>query len=106
MAVAGGAQRPEKLRAHHRRLGEAAIGTYTQGDLYFPDTREFAPPEIQERLDAYVEQMTAAGQDQYINGFAVAPSSALFELAAILGTSLKDDGEERAEGSELVELNT
>jgi branched-chain amino acid transport system substrate-binding protein len=67
-------------------LGEAAIGTYTQGDLYFPDTREFAPPEIQERLDEYVEAMTAAGQEQYINGFAVAPYSALFELAAILGT--------------------
>ena len=27
-------------------------------------------------------------------------------LAAILGTSLKDDGEERAEGSELLDLNT
>jgi branched-chain amino acid transport system substrate-binding protein len=67
-------------------LGEASIGTYTQGDLYFPDTREFAPPEIQERLDAYVEQMTTAGHEQYINGFAVAPYSAWFELAAILET--------------------
>ena len=27
-------------------------------------------------------------------------------MAAVLGTSLKDDGEERAEGSELVDLNT
>ena len=27
-------------------------------------------------------------------------------LAAILGTSLKDDGEARADGSELLDLNT
>jgi hypothetical protein len=27
-------------------------------------------------------------------------------MAAVLGTSLKDDGEARAEGSELVDLNT
>ena len=27
-------------------------------------------------------------------------------MAAVLGTSLKDDGEERAEGSELLDLNT
>ena len=27
-------------------------------------------------------------------------------MAAVLGISLKDDGEERAEGSELLDLNT
>lgn len=67
-------------------LGEAAVGTYAQGDLYFPEVRQFAPPEIQSRLDDYVEQMTAAGYEDQINGFAVAPYSGWFEMREILET--------------------
>lgn len=67
-------------------LGEAAVGAYAQGDLYFPEVRQFAPPEIQARLDDYVDQMTAAGYEDQINGFAVAPYSAWFEMREILET--------------------
>ena len=41
-------------------LGPAAIGTYTQGDQWVPWVAEFAPPEIQERLDEYADHMTAS----------------------------------------------
>jgi branched-chain amino acid transport system substrate-binding protein len=67
-------------------LGEAAVGVLSSGDVYLPETREFAPPEIQERLDEYVEQMTAAGSEDLVNGFAVAPYSSWFEIRTILET--------------------
>ena len=65
-------------------LGEAAVGAYTQSDLYFPDTYDSAPPEIQERLDEYSELMTAAGYGDALNSFAVAAYSAWFEMRPIL----------------------
>ena len=65
-------------------LGPAAIGTYTQSDVYFPSTAAFAPPEIQERLANYVDEMTAAGYADHIEGFAVAPYSAWREIEFIL----------------------
>ncbi len=75
-------------------FGETAAGVYTQGDLYFPDTREYAPADIQERLDVYSEQMTAAGYADQLNSFAVAPYSAWFEMRPILESI---DGEITAE---------
>ena len=65
-------------------LGPAAIGTYTQSDVFFPSTAAQAPPEIQERLATYVEEMTAAGYADHIEGFAVAPYSAWREIEFIL----------------------
>ncbi len=65
-------------------LGELAIGTYTQGDVYFPSVKQFAPPEIADRLTQYEAEMAAAGYDDHIEGFAVAPYSAWRELEFIL----------------------
>jgi branched-chain amino acid transport system substrate-binding protein len=65
-------------------LPDQAVGTYTQSDIYFPDTVADAPPEIQERLAEYGEAMTAAGAEANINGFAAAPYSAWFEIRPIL----------------------
>ena len=67
-------------------LGEAALGTYTQGDQWIPSIQQFAPPEIAERLEAFREDMTAAGYANMIDGFAVAPYSAWRELEFILET--------------------
>ena len=67
-------------------LGPAALGTYTQGDQWVPWVAEFAPPEIQERLAAYAQDMTAAGHEQLIEGFAVAPYGAWREIEFILET--------------------
>jgi len=67
-------------------LGEAAVGVYSSGDVFIPETRAFAPPVIQERLDDYVAQMTAAGNEDQINGFAVAPYSSWWEMSIILKT--------------------
>ena len=67
-------------------LGPAALGTYTQGDQWIPSIQQFAPPEIAERLEAFREHMTAAGYENMIDGFAVAPYSAWRELEFILET--------------------
>ena len=67
-------------------LGPAALGTYTQGDQWNPSIQQFAPPEIAERLEAFREDMTAAGYANMIDGFAVAPYSAWRELEFILET--------------------
>ena len=67
-------------------LGSAAIGTYTQGDQWVPWVAEFAPPEIQERLDEYADHMTAAGHEQLIEGFGIAPYGAWREIEFILET--------------------
>ena len=65
-------------------LGPAAIGTYTQSDVFFPSTAEFAPPEIQAQIAEYVELMTAAGYEDHIEGFAVAPYTAWRAMEIIL----------------------
>ena len=65
-------------------LKDKAVGTYTQGDMFLPSTSQYAPPNIQKNLALYTANMKAAGQDKYLNGFAVAPYSAIFELRAIL----------------------
>ena len=65
-------------------LGAAAIGTYTQSDVYFPSTAASAPPEIQAQIAEYVELMTAAGYEDHIEGFAVAPYSAWRAMEIIL----------------------
>ncbi|MDE0136556.1 MAG: ABC transporter substrate-binding protein [Acidimicrobiaceae bacterium] len=67
-------------------LGPAAIGTYTQGDQWVPWVAEFAPPDIQERLAQYADHMTAAGHEQLIEGFAIAPYGAWREIKFILET--------------------
>jgi hypothetical protein len=65
-------------------LGEAADGVYTQSDIVFFDGYDSTTPEIQEHLDLYVELMTAAGAEELINGFAVAPHAAWMEIRPIL----------------------
>ncbi len=65
-------------------LGAAAIGTYTQSDVFFPSTAEFASPEIQAQIAEYVDLMTAAGYEDHIEGFAVAPYSAWRAMEIIL----------------------
>ncbi|WP_419914087.1 ABC transporter substrate-binding protein [Candidatus Poriferisodalis sp.] len=67
-------------------LGPASAGTYTQGDQWTPWVAEFAPPEIQERLTAYADHMTAAGHEKLIEGFAIAPYGAWREIEFILET--------------------
>ncbi|WP_419863698.1 ABC transporter substrate-binding protein [Candidatus Poriferisodalis sp.] len=67
-------------------LGPAAIGTYTQGDQWVPWVAEFAPPEIQDRLDEYADHMTAAGHEKLIEGFGIAPYGAWREIEFILET--------------------
>ena len=67
-------------------LGPAALGTYTQGDQWVPWVAEFAPPDIQERLAEYAEEMTAAGHERLVEGFAVAPYGAWREIEFILET--------------------
>ena len=70
--------------AYINLLGPAAVGTYTQGDLWIPSIADFAPPEIQERLVAFAEEMTAAGYPSHADGFAIAPYSAWREMEFIL----------------------
>ena len=65
-------------------LGAAAIGTYTQSDVFFPSTAAFAPPGIQAQIAEYVELMTAAGYEDHIEGFAVAPYTAWRAMEIIL----------------------
>lgn len=67
-------------------VGDKAIGTYTTGDVYNVEQGKTAPPKIQKNLAAYGAAMKAAGQEKYINGFAAAPYSAMFELKSILET--------------------
>ena len=67
-------------------LGDAAVGTYTQGDQWVPWVAEFAPPKFQERIAVYREDMTAAGHEQLVEGFAVAPYGAWREIEFILET--------------------
>lgn len=67
-------------------LGDAAAGTYTQGDQWAPWVAEFAPPEFQQRLAAYADEMTAAGHEQMVEGFALAPYGAWREIKFILDT--------------------
>jgi branched-chain amino acid transport system substrate-binding protein len=67
-------------------LGPAALGTYTQSDVFFPSTAEYASPEIQAQIAEYVELMTAAGYEDHIEGFAVAPYSAWRAIEIILET--------------------
>jgi branched-chain amino acid transport system substrate-binding protein len=72
--------------AYIQALGDKAVGTYTQGDVFIPEIAKYAPPEIQARLKTYTDNMTAAGQQKYLNGFAVAPYSSMYELTSILET--------------------
>ena len=65
-------------------LGPAAIGTYTQSDVFFPSTAQFASPEIQAQIAEYVDLMTAAGHENHIEGFAVAPYTAWRAMEIIL----------------------
>ncbi|MFZ4719560.1 MAG: ABC transporter substrate-binding protein [Ilumatobacteraceae bacterium] len=65
-------------------VGDAAVGTYTQGDLYFPSMKSFAPERIAQNLTDYEAAMEAAGQADYIEGFAAAAYGAWMELRAIL----------------------
>ena len=67
-------------------LGDAAVGTYTQGDQWAPWVAEFAPPEFQQRLAAYADEMTAAGHERMVEGFALAPYGAWREIEFILET--------------------
>jgi branched-chain amino acid transport system substrate-binding protein len=72
--------------AYIQVLKDKAVGTYTSGDVFIPEIEKYAPADIQARLKTYTDNMTAAGQQQYLNGFAVAPYSGMFELASLLST--------------------
>lgn len=65
-------------------LGADAIGTFNQSDLYFPNVKQFAPAEIAERLTQYEQLMTDSGNEEFINGFAVAPFSAWMQIRPFL----------------------
>ncbi len=65
-------------------VGDAAVDTYTQGDLYFPSMKSFAPERIATNLTDYEAAMKAAGQSDYTEGFAVAAFGAWMELRTIL----------------------
>ena len=67
-------------------VGDKAIGTYTSGDVYNFEQSKFAPAKIQKNLAVYATAMKAAGQEKYINGFAAAPYSSMFELKSIMET--------------------
>ncbi|WP_428116755.1 ABC transporter substrate-binding protein [Candidatus Poriferisodalis sp.] len=86
-AAASGFDKPifaGSCTAYINLLGPAAVGTYTQGDLWIPSIAEFAPPEIQERLAAFRQEMEAAGYGGHADGFAIAPYSAWREMEFIL----------------------
>ena len=65
-------------------LGAAAVGTYTQSDVFFPSTASQAPSDVQAQIAEYVEAMTAAGYEDHIEGFAVAPYSSWRAIELIL----------------------
>jgi branched-chain amino acid transport system substrate-binding protein len=67
-------------------LGEKSVGTLNLIDSYFPDVAAAAPANIQANLKAYEEAMKAAGQDQYINGFATLSFSFMQDLKTLLET--------------------
>ena len=67
-------------------LGQGAVGTYTQSDLFWPSTASQAPAEVQAQIAEYVEAMTAAGHEAHIESFAVFPYSAWRAMDLILET--------------------
>jgi branched-chain amino acid transport system substrate-binding protein len=67
-------------------LGDKAVGTLNLIDTYFPDMIASAPPNIQANLKTYEDAMKAAGQDQYINGFATLSFSFMQDLKTLLET--------------------
>lgn len=77
---------PGSCSAYIEELADAAVGTYVFQPVYSLDTREEAPPEIQENLDIYEAAMTEAGHEDLLGSFANVPFSGIMELAAILET--------------------
>ncbi len=67
-------------------LGAASVGTYTQAPFWVPWIADFAPPEIQQRLAEYAEDMTAAGHENLVESFAPAPYAAWREIEFVLET--------------------
>jgi branched-chain amino acid transport system substrate-binding protein len=62
-----------------------AVGVATTTDLWKPSDLATPPPDKQAQLKQYIEIMTAAGQDKFINGFAWDFFSDTWNLAAALG---------------------
>lgn len=77
---------PGSCSAYIDELGEASVGTYVFQPVYSLDTRDHAPPEIQEHLDIFEAAMTDAGHEDLLDGFANVPFSGVMELASILET--------------------
>lgn len=65
-------------------LPDLALGTYNQVDYWSPLSYDDAPAEIQARLDKYSADMTAAGHEDLINGFAPVSYGGWMELREIL----------------------
>ena len=67
-------------------LGDQSVGTLNLIDAYFPDVAASAPENIQANLKTYEDAMKAAGQDQYIDGFATLSFSFMQDLKTLLET--------------------
>jgi branched-chain amino acid transport system substrate-binding protein len=65
-------------------LGEQAIGTYTEGDVWTPDVKSFAPDTVKAQLDQFVADMTAAGQEKYIPSYGITSYAGMTEFGDIL----------------------
>jgi hypothetical protein len=65
-------------------LGEAAVGTYLQADVWPVSATADAPPDVQERLDEFVDLMTVAGHQDLIGAHAQFPYGSWREIAPIL----------------------
>ena len=67
-------------------LGEDANGVYTVMDQLQPSAKGSAPATIAAHLKEYEQLMSAAGHDEYIEGYAVWPYGAANELGTVLST--------------------
>lgn len=65
-------------------LGDAAVGTYLQTDVWPVSAKSHASPEVQDRIDEFVELMTAAGHQDMIGAYAQFPYGSWREIEPIL----------------------
>jgi branched-chain amino acid transport system substrate-binding protein len=65
-------------------LGEDSVGVYTQADQWIPDTVGDAPPEVQDQMKIYTDEMAAAGQEELTATFAESAFAVWMELRTIL----------------------
>lgn len=66
-------------------LPAEAVGVQTYYDYWIAQAVDDAPAERQDEIATYVEEMTAAGQEDLVEGFAQTTFSDIVTLASILG---------------------